>query len=188
MGTKKFFWIAVAMGIVFSIGTVAVQAAPIQFSEQNSLNSNWESLKTYSFLEDVVLLAPGQYDLIFDLKGIVWQGSKDSYGWEPTDEIFIEAYLNDTLLASFTGSGLDGQDQTFDFSLSLIFELETDGKLEINVLSDASSSREIWKLLDANLSGDGSGAAPVNAVPVPTTLILLGSGLIGLIVIRRKER
>ena len=131
---------------------------------------------------------------MFNLKGLVWQGSGDSYGWESTDEILIKAYLNDTLLTSFTGSGLDGQGQNFDFSLSLAFELETDGKLEINVLSGVSSSKEFWKLLSADLSGEGSDALDASdapdapAVPIPTTVILLGSGLIGLVAIRRKKR
>ena len=101
MDTKKFLWIAVALGVVFSFGTVAVQAAPIQFSEQNGIDSVWKRFDAYTFSGSDLLLSPGKYDLMFNINGVAWQRGGDSHGWDPTDEIFIEAILNDNLLASY---------------------------------------------------------------------------------------
>ena len=80
MGTKKFLWIVVALGVVFSFGTVVVQAAPIQFSEQKGIDSIWERFNVYTFLGNDLLLSPGKYDLMFNIKGVVWQRGGDSHG------------------------------------------------------------------------------------------------------------
>jgi hypothetical protein len=189
---KKFFLCFFAVFLMNSITVVGAKATPIEFNQNsNNLTSNnvWENGEVYSFLGDGIDLAAGQYNLTFSINGKVWQKG-DGNGWETSDKIIVEAFLNDSLLGSTTGSGLHGQKKPFDLSLALNFDLSTDGILAIYTYSDVSSKKERWFLANASLNGTNIGhnygENPV-PTPEPASILLLGSGLIGLLGYSRKK-
>jgi hypothetical protein len=90
------------------------------------------------------------------------------------------------------GSGLNGQHKPLDFSLALNFNLDTDGILKINAYSDVSNKDERWSLTGATLSGTYTAGNnyekdPVVPTPEPASIILIGSGIIGILGFSRKK-
>jgi hypothetical protein len=154
-----------------------VQAATLQIANNGRAFASGEVLTVFS---DPLTLAPGEYSLDLKLKALVWQKGGDAHGWEPSDRIIVKAFLNNALFVEAVESGLDGQDKILDWSVSLDFEIEKKSQLEIDIFADASDKKERWRVLNADLNG-----APLTAVPNPSALYLMVSGVVGLVGLRR---
>ena len=136
--------------------------------------------QVYRALTDGLSLAPGQYQFDLNLSGVVWQKGNDSHGWEPTDRIILQAFLNGVPIAEIVKQGLDGQDQKFAISLLLDFAVEDESKLQITAFADVSSKNERWKVSNADLNG-----LPIIPIPIQNTFPLLASGLLCFVGLRR---
>jgi len=188
--------------LVFGASAVT-QAIPMKWEEKGidlSSGNIWADGRTYTFLDGGIDLAPGHYELKYQISGTVWASEKTSYGWESSDKIIVKAYLDDALIGSKKLNGFKGQRRFFDFALALDFDLATESELEIKVYSDVSYWDEHWLLGNAMLSAKfkkllsfnpNAGAFyqenQVIANPEPGTMLLLGVGILGLAVIGRKR-
>ena len=190
---KKFFLFFLVVLFLNFVALVGAQAIPFELEEDGSgltPDNVWTDGEIYSFLGSGIDLTAGQYDFTFSINGKVWQKG-DGDGWETSDRIIVEVFLNDSLFSSTIGSGLQGQLKPFDLSLELNFDLSTDGILDIYAYSDVSSTKELWLLADATLTGALIGInyneKLVVPTPEPATMLLLGTGLVALAGFGRKK-
>jgi hypothetical protein len=191
---KRYLLYFLCVFLLNFVALTGVQATPFELEEDGSgltPDNVWTNGEVYSLLGGDINLAAGHYDLTYSLSGTVWGGG---HGWEPVDKIIIEASLDDVLIGSTIGNGLDGQNQPFKFSLSLNFDLESDGLLDIIAFSEVSAKGEVWYLdmnnssiLNGNFTSYEDGNREIHPTPEPATLLLLGTGLVGLAGFGRKK-
>ena len=133
---KRYLLYFLAVILLNFVALTGAQATPFELKEDGSgltPDNVWTNGEVYSLLGGSINLAAGDYDLTYSLSGTVWGGG---HGWEPNDKIIIMASLDDALIGSTIGNGLDGKNQPFKFSLALDFDLETDGLLDIIAFSE----------------------------------------------------
>jgi hypothetical protein len=162
------------------------QAIPLNLSETGNTGNSWGDGERYAFSAGSMDLAPGHYDLAFSVQGMVWAEGEGLHGWEWKDKIIIEAYLGDSLIGSKTIGGMDGQRKPFAFSLSMDFDVTTKTLLKIDVYSDVTHRTEHWRLRSADFKGTFQENPAPAAAPEPASMFLLGSGLFGLVAMRKK--
>lgn len=170
--------------MIFPMLSANPWAAPVHI--QNSSRVLGPSTRLALF-DNGMVLGAGQYDIDIAVNGKVWQKGRDSFGWEPSDRIIIQATLDGVPLVDVVQSGLSGQDRPFSKTLSLDFTLSSQARLQVNIIADASSHRERVKIL--NVDANGMPFAPSSVpIPLPGGLYLLASGLIGLAVWRKARK
>lgn len=182
----KFLLHFLAFFLISFVVLAGVQATPFELKQDGSgltPDNVWKDGEVYSLLGGNINLAAGHYDLTYSLGGTVWG---KGHGWEPGDKIIIKASLDDVLIGSTIGTGLNGKNQPFEFSLSLKFNLETNGLLDIIVFSDVSNKKEVW-LVDMSNSSILRGNSEIVPTPEPATMLLLGGGLVSLAGFGRKK-
>ena len=179
---KVFILLSIIVIILFMAGSV--NAIPLNYVEDGSglvPDNVWSDGELYAFLGIGISLEGGSYSLTFNLSGNVWSTPATAFGWGTDDTIYIEAILNGTSIGSTFHNGMAGQNINFSVSLDLNFDIMNSSSLLINSWSNVSYIGELWEVNNATLAGS---YAPV---PEPSTMILLGTGLIGLVGWRRKR-
>lgn len=102
-------------------------------------------------------------------------GTWFSTGYSANSDFYVDAYLTDGSTVSVTGGN------NYGVAMDFLTVSATSGTyIDYVVLHDTGN---YW--LADNMSGDTSG---VNVVPEPSTLLLLGSSLVGLAFARRKMK
>ncbi len=152
------------------------------YNVQNQLGDTWNAASYY--IEDYVFawLGPSQGAGRIDFLG--GDGSYFTTGYCSSSNFYLEAYdASDNLLDASTGlSNYTGNDQTPGVGLDYLTVSSAAHDIAYVLVHDTGN---YW-LID-NASGDASGVTPPG-VPEPATILLLGSGLFGLGIIRRKKQ
>ena len=94
------------------------------------------------------------------------------------------AFFSDTDVAGSTFPGIGGDDILLS---TLSFTPLLSGNFSIGIISDISDPNEGLILLGPPFSVDITQSIDVTPVPEPTTLLLLGTALVGLAGLRRKK-
>jgi hypothetical protein len=168
--------------------TSSLNAAPVQIGKSARTLGPSAALNVF---KSGVLLNAGQYDFDINVTGLVWQKGIGSFGWEPDDQFTIQALLDGVPVAEVTQSGLNGQRQVFSKLLALSLLLDRQKRLDINIITDASSPNERLRISEID-AGDLLFQVASNQeslpIPLPGAFYLLGSGLIGLAVWRKRYK
>lgn len=98
-------------------------------------------------------------------------------GYSSFSEFYVEAYLTDGTMVSVMGEA--NMDQPMDF---LRVDATEGTYIDYVVLHDSGNQ---WLVDD--ISGDTSGVIPNSAVPEPSTILLMGIGLLGLLGYSRRR-
>ncbi len=109
-------------------------------------------------------------------------GSTFTTGYCSASTFYLEAYTaGGTLITSTSG----GPNRTIDGGTGLDYLTVTSGSNDIAyvLLHDTGN---FW--LTDNMSGDATGVNPPSTVPEPITMLLFGSGLLGLGIVRRGKK
>lgn len=152
------------------------------YNVQNQFAETWNG--AYFYMEDYVFawLGPSQGSGRIDFLG--GDGSYFTTGYCSASDFYLEAYdADDNLIDMAQGpSNYTLDDQTPGAGLDYLTVNSGSNNIAYVLVHDTGNQ---W-LID-NVSGDASGVTPPG-VPEPTTILLLGSGLLGLGVIRRKKQ
>lgn len=174
---------------LFALGTAC--ASPIAFTYTDSFspgpnvylgtgNPSNESVFTLSFLDKDPPFDAG-FDVISSAKLII--NLQDNGQNQGGDETFHFDFGNET----FSGSNQANQPAAYEFDLTTALAgLNADGFLEIGVFADSGSFRFISASLEV-FGTRGEGVPPVEEVPEPLSIALMGLGLAGLTAARRRK-
>ena len=132
---------------------------------------------------NIDLVAPGYNTLTWSVSGIAMQGWESSGPY--TDTLSISAILNGEVLETSDGYLVEGADGEHSFFFNIHLGLDDltppyAGALSITTSANLTGDVEYWNLTDAELNS-------CDPVPEPATLLLLGSGLVGLAFLKRRK-
>ncbi len=161
----------------------------IATNTSNALNSKgWNDSDSGNYIEFGFSVTEG-YEVSLDA---LWLGSRASATGPHSMSIYSSIDGYSEAIVTFTLSGTSYSNEVFD--LSEIVELQAiSGDFVIRIYgSDATSSAGTFRITDYYNNGSYTdvqfiGTLSESAVPVPSAMLLLGSGLVALIGIRRKN-
>jgi len=179
---KKFLVFLAAILLVF--GMVGMAGA-IPFSTSNDYSGSG----TYGGESYIRITAPGQLTDTFDLTGLcaaeITEASlsithRYANNWD--FELWVASGNNAIEIGTLSYSDINWVKDDFDLSSSLLDSIKDSGWIASLTITDTNSKTGgVADFASATLSGN---YAPV---PEPATMLLLGSGLIGLVGLGRKK-
>lgn len=186
---KKLILFVITTFVLF--GTITANAYTVFFGVDNTLD--FSQISGFGF--DVVGASPDDLTLTVRYQGTsVDVAGESRVGGVP--KAFSSTYPWE-IFATMSGfSGFDWSFGTFPLEPGIILSLDgvSEFTLENFVLSNSNDSDGMYRLpyfLNAvSLDGDGAlymASASTTVIPIPSTVLLLGSGLFGLVALRRKR-
>lgn len=186
----SFLTVFLLAGTVFAFPFIEVEGFVDPFSAiYTDLGGNLTQVDglEYSFIvvDDAGTGAEMNF-LSLEFENDVFNSTSTAFSYEPTD--WTTSFLNSTdsgYILSYAGSTAGstiGVGEQLSFMVNAV--MYTDALTDSSLWTEGQVWAQSWFAMDTMVGGDGGSTAPV---PEPATMLLLGSGLIGLAGVGRKK-